>query len=224
MQPGVRIVDTVTKSFLHAVDVQHSAVSSFKPQEQAITVGQSRILQKLLSHLTKSVPDHVSVIGPRHYGRSVILRALAEHFRASKRPYLAVDYWDLRHGTPRDNADFLRQLVERVRSVLKTVRPDIDYLDPETPERIDMLDLCLEELDEASQKVLLILDGFDYVLSSPDITRGLWDNMRSFAQHTSLVLVTGSRERLCELCHTEDSSTSDFWEMFYDTPVVIGAF
>lgn len=192
--------------------------------EPAPMLGRSRIFQKLLNHLTKAVPDHISVVGPRHYGKSVILRALAEHFSVPTGPYVAVDYWDLRHGTPRDNVDFLRQLTERMRHVLKSVNPDIDYLDPDSEDRNDMLDLCLGELDDAGQRLLLILDGFDHVLSSPAITRDLWDNMRNFAHHASLVLLTGSRERLRELCRTQDSSTSDFWEIFYDTPVIVGAF
>ena len=42
------------------------------------------------------------------------------------------------------------------------------------------------------------------------------------AKHASLRLVTGSRKRLRELCKTEDSRTSDFWEIFYDTPLMVG--
>ena len=69
----------------------------------------------------------------------------------------------------------------------------------------------------------MVLDGFDYVLDGPGLTRNLWDQLRSLAQKTSLRLVTGSRRPLRELCRTEGSRTSDFWEIFYDTPVRVGA-
>ena len=55
------------------------------------------------------------------------------------------------------------------------------------------------------------------------LTRNLWDQLRSLAQRTSLRFVTGSRRPLRELCRTEESRTSDFWEIFYDTPVRVTA-
>ncbi len=48
--------------------------------------------------------------------------------------------------------------------------------------------------------------------------------MRSFAQKASLRLVTGSRSKLRELCKTDDSVTSDFWEVFHPNPLRVGGF
>jgi hypothetical protein len=45
------------------------------------------------------------------------------------------------------------------------------------------------------------------------LTRILWDQLRSLGQKASLRLVTGSRCPLRELCKTEESRTSDFWEI-----------
>ncbi|MDD1425363.1 hypothetical protein MEO94_12885 [Dolichospermum sp. ST_sed9] len=36
-----------------------------------------------------------------------------------------------------------------------------------------------------------------------------------------MTLVTGSRRPLRELCASEESQSSDFWEIFYDTPLEI---
>ncbi|MCZ6688548.1 MAG: hypothetical protein O7H41_02990 [Planctomycetota bacterium] len=72
--------------------------------------------------------------------------------------------------------------------------------------------------------MLAVLDGFDHVLAGSGITRNLWDDMRTLAQRPSLRLVTGSRSRLRELCKTEESRTSDFWEIFYDSPLQVGSF
>ena len=68
-----------------------------------------------------------------------------------------------------------------------------------------------------------MLDGFDYALAGAGLTRNLWDQLRSLAQKTSLRFVTGSRRPLRELCRTEESRTSDFWEIFYDTPIRVAA-
>jgi hypothetical protein len=69
-----------------------------------------------------------------------------------------------------------------------------------------------------------VMDGFDHVLGNTGISRNTWDTLRSFAQLTSLRLVTGSRQKLRELCKTEDSVTSDFWEVFNPNPLRVGRF
>ena len=88
----------------------------------------------------------------------------------------------------------------------------------------DVLHLVFDEMDGKGLRFLAVLDGFDHVLAGSGITRNLWDDMRTLCQKASLRLVTGSRSRLRELCKTEDSRTSDFWEIFYDTPLQVGCF
>ena len=68
-----------------------------------------------------------------------------------------------------------------------------------------------------------MLDDFDYALADAGLTRNLWDQLRSLAQKTSLKFVTRSRRPLRELCRAEESRTSDFWEIFYDTPIRVAA-
>ena len=75
----------------------------------------------------------------------------------------------------------------------------------------------------ATNALLVVFDGFDYALAGTGLTRNLWDQLRALAQKDSLRLVTGSRRPLRELCRTEDSRTSDFWEIFYDTPIRVTA-
>ena len=73
-------------------------------------------------------------------------------------------------------------------------------------------------------RLLAVLDGFDHVLAGSGMTRNLWDELRDLGQTASLRFVTGSRRRLRELCMTEESRTSDFWEIFYDSPLEVGCF
>ncbi|RJR25703.1 MAG: ATP-binding protein [Desulfobacteraceae bacterium] len=187
--------------------------------------GRKRLFQKLCNHLTKPTPDHVSVIGPKHIGKTVLLLHLSDFFARKGEHYLTSVYWDLRHRTPESDADFKRDLAGRIGQGLEQVRPDLarELLDGENGKG-DVITTVLEILEEEKVRILLVLDGFDRVLAGAKLTRNLWDYMRDLAGRRSIRLVTGSRQRLQELCKTEDSRTSDFWEIFYDTPVQVGPF
>lgn len=188
-------------------------------------LGRKRIFCQLLGHLLKETPDHVCVVGPTLFGKSVLLNHLSAHFKSEGGHYLTSVYWDLRHGTPGTDAEFRRCLVEQVKVALKPVRADlVEDLDPDDEDAFELLDLVLEDMEDDGLRPLAVLDGFDHALGGGTITRNFWDRMRVLAQRGSLRLVTGSRGRLRELCKSEDSRTSDFWEIFFDTPLQVGCF
>lgn len=188
-------------------------------------LGRERLLRKLLGHLLKETPDHVCVVGPTLFGKSVLLNHLASHCEREGDHYLTSLYWDLRHQTPRTDAEFRQRFAEQVKVALKPVRADLaEYLDPEDEALFDLLHLVFEEMERERLRLLAVLDGFDHVLGDGTITRNFWDEMRALGQRGSLRLVTGSRRRLRELCKSEDSRTSDFWEIFFDTPIQVGCF
>lgn len=188
-------------------------------------LGRDRLFERLCRHLTKPTPDHVSVIGPAKFGKSVLLNHLAGHFRQPGQYFATSMYWDLRHGTPATDHEFRRQLAEHVKRALRQVDSEYaDFLEPEEDSLHDLLHLVFEEMHRKEIRFLAVLDGFDHVLKGSGITRNLWDELLSLCRMTSLRLVTGSRSRLRELCKTEESRTSDFWEIFYDTPLHVGCF
>ncbi|MCY3704592.1 MAG: hypothetical protein OXH08_03695 [Gammaproteobacteria bacterium] len=188
-------------------------------------LGRENLFRRLLGHLLKDTPDHVCVVGPTLFGKSVLLNHLGSHFKNQDDHYLTSVYWDLRHGTPRTDAEFRRRFVEQVKVALKSVRDDLaEDLDPEDEDPFELLEIVFEEMQSEGLRLLAVLDGFDHVLDSGTITRNFWDRMRLLAQRGSLRLVTGSRGRLRELCKSEDSRTSDFWEIFFDTPLRVGCF
>lgn len=190
-----------------------------------VMLGREQLFGELCRHLTKATPDHVCVVGHPLSGKSVMLKHLATNFGASGDHYLTSMYWDLRHGTPATDEKFRRGLAEQIKGALAPVRPEIaDWLDLEDEGLRDLLHLVFDELEREGIRFLAVLDGFDHILAGGGITRHLWDDMRTLAQKTSLRLVTGSRSRLRELCKTEESRTSDFWEIFYDTPIQVGSF
>ena len=86
-----------------------------------------------------------------------------------------------------------------------------------------MLDFIFIELDKESSRVLVVFDGFDYVLGGANLTRNLWDQLRALAQKPSLRLIAASRRPLSEVCRTEESRTSDFWAIFNPTPLRVAA-
>lgn len=188
-------------------------------------LGRKRLLEQLERHLLKPSPDHVQVVGPTLYGKSVLLSHLATKHQGVSAHYLTAGYVDLRHAPPATDGDFRRRFAEVVKQALTVAKsPVADYLDLADPSLHELLILVFDELDKEKQRLLLVLDGFDHVLAGTGLTRNLWDQLRSLAQKGSLRLVTGSRRPLRELCKTDESRTSDFWEIFYDTPVSVSAF
>lgn len=186
-------------------------------------LGRERLFDRLCRHLSKASPDHVSVIGPRLFGKSVMLKHLASHLPHNH--FVASLYWDLRFNTPRTDAEFRSQFARNLKNRLRSARPDLaDYLEPDDEGVFDLIELVIDELSNDGLRLLTILDGFDHLLGDFGITRNLWDQLRTLAQTGGLCLVTGSRARLYDLCKDEEARTSNFWQVFHDPPFKVGAF
>jgi len=187
--------------------------------------GRARLFEQLCRHLTKPTPDHVSVIGPKFIGKTVLLHHLAEYFKSGRDPYTTSFYWDMRHSTPDSDLAFKQRLAVELKGSLQQVLPDYAAeLDPQSDEIHKTIQTVLDILQDDGHRILGVLDGFDRVLATGSLTRNLWDYMLDLARRSSLRLVTGSQRRLQELCKTPESRTSDFWEIFYDTPLRVGPF
>lgn len=188
-------------------------------------LGRRRLIDQIERHILKPSPDHVQIVGPTLFGKSVLLADLAGRHEAGNTHYVAAAYADLRHSPPADDAALRRRFAETVKTALMRSIPEVaDYIDLADGGLHELLDLTFQELEKQNARLLVVLDGFDHVLSGSGITRTLWDQLRSLAQKSSLRLVTGSRQPLRELCRTEESRSSDFWEIFYDTPINVGPF
>ena len=189
-------------------------------------LGRAALMDQIHQHLRKPSPDHVSVVGPAHYGKSVLLHHAAATYRDGIKPYVTAAYVDLRRGVPASDREFMRRFAEEIKAALQVVRPDLaEYFEIEGDPEHEVLGIVFDQLEGEGdgERLLVVLDGFDYALAGTGLTRNLWDQLRALAQRTSLRLVTGSRRPLRELCRTEESRTSDFWEIFYDTPVRVAA-
>ena len=60
-------------------------------------LGRELLFERLNRHLTKPTPDHMCVVGPAGFGKSVLLHHLADHFKKREDLYAASMYLDLRH-------------------------------------------------------------------------------------------------------------------------------
>ena len=188
-------------------------------------LGRQRLFEQLLRQLTKASPDHVSVVGPCHYGKSVVLQHLATQFLPGQGDYVTGAYWDLRHNTPDSDTTFLKGFASVLKDALKQAQHELaEYVDVTGTTLRDEVALVLNDLAKEKKRLLVVMDGFDHVLTKTGISRNTWDTLRSFAQTTSLRVVTGSRNKLRELCRTDDSVTSDFWEVFHPNPLRVGHF
>ena len=186
--------------------------------------GRAALVERIEGHLLKPSPDHVSVVGPAHYGKSVLLRHLADKHREGSTRYVTTVHIDLRHDTPASDDAFKRRLAEEIRVALQPHRSELCELLATEDEGVhELLVFVFDDLESSESRLLVVLDGFDYALAGTGLTRNLWDQLRALAQKTSLRFVTGSRRPLRELCRTEESRTSDFWEIFYDTPIRVAA-
>ena len=187
--------------------------------------GRARIMQRLWNDLTKATPSHLSIVGPRYSGKTVLMHGLAEKLRQEDSPYNAVIVWDLGHQTPDSNDAFLKALCRTLGEGLKKHDNEYgDHLLVAEDNEYGLLREVLDALHDDGFKVLMLWDGFDKPLSTGKLTRNLWDQLRELASSPSLRLVTATRRPLHELIRSEESVTSDFWNIFDMTPVRVGVF
>jgi hypothetical protein len=188
-------------------------------------LGRDAIMQKMLGALTKPMPDHLQVIGPRFAGKTVILHELARRLRAAGGPYTAMLIWDVGHQTPISDELFIRRFARELSGACEMNHPEyakhLRNSDGSAYSDIaDVLDLLTAE----GRKVLAIMDGFDRPISNGQLTRNLWDQLRELGQKPSLRFVTACRRTQRELIRNPDEETSPFWNIFLDAPVRVSCF
>lgn len=180
-------------------------------------VGHDSIFKRLLGELTKPSSEHISLVGARYSGKTVLLNAIAEVVSSKKDQYLTVIYWDLGHHTPRTDEEFLAMLRKRIANGIRKEYPvEADYLE-EVGASYNELHEVIGQLSQHEKKVLVIWDGFDRPMQVGALTRNLWDNLLDLCRMSSFRVVTGSRRRLRELIRDANSAGSNLWGVF--TPI-----
>ena len=175
-------------------------------------IGREREWNRLLSLVER---NHLSVVGPKYIGKSVLLLSLADHFIPGTGAFRTSVFWNLRHGTPDNDGEFFNQFALRLAAPIRSVNHEYAAeLEKAHEDSFKKIKMVFELLAEEHLVVLVCLDGCDNLLLGSGVTRNLWDNLRALAEMDSLRFVTSSRRRLRDLCHSPDSKTSDFWNIF----------
>lgn len=180
-------------------------------------LGRSATLSGLVRDLAeKATPDHISVVAPRYFGKSVLINALAERFTAPESHYKVVINWDLRHNTPEDDISFQISLAKALDKCLLEVGIESyhDYLQDTAGDLAGTISDVVDSLAADGTHILILLDDFDRLASQPQISKNLWDYLRSLAQKEHVRFVLSSRRRLRECIPNRDGRTSDFWNIF----------
>lgn len=186
-------------------------------------LGRDSIMNRMVAALTKPVPDHLQVVGPRFAGKTVILNELVERLRNAGRPYTAVLYWDLGHQTPATDAEFMQRLAHELAGALKMNHADYaEFLKNSQNNPYHDIAEVLDILRDEDVKVLVIMDGFDKPPSNGNLTRNLWDQLLDLGRKPSLRFVTASRRSLYDLLRSPEAQTSDFFGIF--TKITVGCF
>ena len=185
--------------------------------------GRKAQLQRILGNLkNKTTPDQVSVVGSRHFGKSVLLRRLYEEFATLGSRFNVVIWWDLKADTPTTNAQFFDCLARKLDEQLSGtgLTQYGEYLKPGSAELGENLRVVFQLLGERELKLLLFLDGFDHLAREPLISRNLWDFLRALAQDGTLFYVIASRRGLREAIPDREGRNSEFWNIFAAMEVI----
>jgi Cdc6-like AAA superfamily ATPase len=182
------------------------------------------LLCEVLSHLEKATPDHVSIVGEKYSGKTVLLTHLKTHFQNSDSHFDSCCYISLKHEDIDGDESFYAALAREFASAVREIDPEMaEYLKVGGEDIWEMIGNVFKTLGEQRNRILVLFDDFDIVPSIDNLSKNVWDNLRSLAEMSSLRFVTASRRRLRELhsIHPEDWWTSDFHRIF--SPVRIDA-
>ena len=195
-------------------------MSPFYPNpDHAQPRGRDLEVEELRRLLDRPAPVHVSVVGPKGIGKTLLLRQLVSEAR-SWEPFSAVAHWDVRRHTPADDDAFFQGFAGAIADALEGPYPTLaEVLRDDTS--LDMVQEVFEVLADENERILVVIDHLDRALRQPGISKGLWDNLRDLTLGP-LTLVTATPKRLRELTDA-DSRTSEFWNVFAP-PVLLGPF
>jgi hypothetical protein len=181
-------------------------------------LGRERELQTLFERLAG---NHVSVIAPRLFGKTMLLREVGR--RAKEHGFAQYIAWDLRHHTPASDEAFYETFCGEMGRQLCMPGQDLEKWFREFGASFEVIKAVFQELQKTDRRVLILLDGIDGVLQAGTFTQNVWDNLRDLADLSCVRFLTASRSPLRQLC-PPDSKTSPFWNIFHPTPLRFGAF
>jgi hypothetical protein len=180
-------------------------------------IGRSDLLGEILGRLEKPTPDHVSVVGEKYFGKTVLLNELNHRLSSDSDYFDGCTHFSVKHDTISGDADFYSVIAKKIAPAVESIDPEIaNDLRSGGLDIWEMTRIVFETLEERGERVLVLFDDFDVVPLIDGLTKNVWDNLRALASRSSIRFVTASRRPLRELhsINPEEWWTSDFHRIF----------
>ena len=184
-------------------------------------LGRCKILRRVHDELTN---NHVSIIGSRHSGKTVLLHRLAAEFAEQGSSFSGCIFWNLKEKRYTCDDDFLKDFRRRLVDPITRLNSDLAaYLEAEDLSAFEAIQMVFEELHKSAQSLVICMDDFDALPIGTALTADLLGNLRSLIVKwtKSLRFVIGSRNGLRDACASADTAGSPFHNLFADDPIVL---
>ena len=165
-----------------------------------------------MSRLGASRPQCVSVVGERRIGKSSLLNAL--NWQETHLEYLGdlpvplFVSFDAQQYPQAGPDEFFRALLDQIRNAY----PEIN--EPWSMRVYESFSGVIEQLRSQDVNLVVLLDEFDLITSSPSFGTDFYSFMRSMANNFPVAYVTASKAELQKLCHSSLIADSPFFNIF----------
>lgn len=189
-------------------------------------IGRQALLDGIWGKLAKTSPENLSIVGPRHIGKTVLLNALVERAKKEDSPYSLVIYWQLGYAPPQSDEEFIKLLCDLLYSAMDS--DAITYKDYrselQNEKSLPVIKEVMDLLQIEERSVLMIWDGFDKPLSQGLLSGQLFGNLRDLFYGKKHRVITATRATQTELARNKQVEDSPFWNMFDVNPLRVGPF
>src|SRR5262245_49550676 len=182
--------------------------------------GRSREVSKILSRISASRPQSISVVGDRRIGKSSLLYFISHpevRARYLDRPEAyAFVLVDLQQKRRLSIAEFFAELFALTAKEIQD--ESVTGLEP----TFDSVRGLLETFRSQGRKLIVLFDEFDAITANRAFDLEFYSFLRSIANNYDVAYVTSSARDLQELCRTQLIADSPFFNIF--TNVFLRAF
>jgi Novel STAND NTPase 2 len=184
--------------------------------------GRTLTLQRVRNEL---VNNQVSIVGPRHGGKTVLMHRLATKIDEDGGQFAGSLLWNLKETRFTSDGDFLDEFRNRLVEPLRRIDDGlVKDLQTDGWSSLEAVQTVFEWLHNSGKCLVVCMDGFDALPIGTALTAGLLENLRSLAVKCtkSIRFVITSRKPLRDLCASLETADSPFHNLFPD-PVVLQA-
>lgn len=188
--------------------------------DRSLFVGRANEINFIVNRLRSTAHESTSLVGESRMGNTSLLKYLSgsnasDEFGLKPDQYCLV-YIDFQGQTDITPYLFWKRVIRSIYRV--TNHPKVkelakQYLELDNYDLFDLEDFFFE-IREIGIITALLMDEFEYVTQSPNISGDFYGLLRSLAIHSNLCLVVGTRHFLSDLCHQEEIKGSPFFNIF----------